>query len=225
MSASSTLSHFVHQHWKSLVLGLVVIVGLAIAYHFVDIDKLRDWLEGLNPIVLFIVITVLPLVGFPVTVLHVVAGIRWGAPLGVSLVIASIFLQLLASYALVRLFRPIFEKKLANLRRRIPQGAHGPVCLFTVLLPGVPYFLKNYVLPLVGVPLRTYLLWCLPIHAIRCSVAVIFGDESGDLTPGRIAAFAAYFIVVGLSCAWAFRRIRAKVEDPQLGEDGQTQTA
>lgn len=211
--------------WAKIIVAVLVLVGVAFLYHRIDVDDVHDYAEGLNSWLVFVLITVLPLVGFPVTVLHVVAGMRWGPKVAIPLVFLSIFLQLLASYALVRLFRPLFEKRLAKLRERIPRGAHGPVTLFTALLPGVPYFAKNYVLPLIGVPLRTYVLWCFPLHAARSSIAVLFGHESDQLTPGRIAGFAVYFVLISLSCAWVFRRMRAEVGDPTPAASGQRRSA
>lgn len=211
--------------WVKIAIAVVVLAGVAFLYQRIDVDQVHDYAEGLNSVLVFVLITVLPLVGFPVTVLHIVAGMRWGPKVALPLVFLSILLQLLASYALVKLFRPLFEKRLAKLRERIPEGAHGPVSLFTALLPGVPYFAKNYVLPLIGVPLRTFLLWCFPLHAARSSIAVLFGHESDQLTPGRIAGFAVYFILISLSCAWVFRRMRAEVGDRSPAVGGRTRNA
>lgn len=211
--------------WRPIIVIGLILVGVGLLSQRIDVDQVHEYTEHLNSWLVFVVITVLPLVGFPVTVLHILAGMRWGPKLGLALVVVSILLQLLASYALVHLFRPAFERRLAKFRERIPQGAHGPVTLLTALLPGVPYFAKNYLIPVMGVPLRTFLLWCFPLHAVRASIAVIFGDASDDLTPTRIAWFCVYFVVVTLSCAWVFRRVRAEVGDPSPAANGRTRSA
>jgi uncharacterized membrane protein YdjX (TVP38/TMEM64 family) len=205
--------HKVLRSWKTWVIAVPVIVGLAVLSHWIDVKAVHAQAERLNGPLAFVLLTLLPLVGFPVSVLHVTAGIRFGAPLGLALVAASILLQLLASYGLVHWRRKYFERKFKDLRDEIPPGAHGPVTLFTLLLPGVPYFAKNYVLPLAGVPLRTYLLWCLPIHIARSAIAVILGDESDHLTPARIAAMVCYFLVVLGASWWAYRRLKEKIAD------------
>jgi uncharacterized membrane protein YdjX (TVP38/TMEM64 family) len=197
--------------WLTVGLAVLVLAGIAVLSSFVDVHRVHLFLQRWPGWAVFGVLVVLPLCGFPVSVLHVVAGIRWGPVLGISLVSLSILLQLLASYGLVHLFRASFARRFESLRRGLPQGAYGPVTLFTLLLPGVPYFAKNYVLPLAGVPLRTYLLWALPLHILRSAVAVFFGHESDRLTPARIAGFVAYGIAITLSCAWAFRRLRVAV--------------
>lgn len=211
--------------WRAVV-ALVLIGGAFAALSWwIDVDAVRDYAESMNGWLVFVLISTLPLVGFPVTVLHVAAGVRWGAGLGLALVAASILLQLLASHALVKLFHPLFEKRLAKLRKKVPKGAHRPVTLFTILVPGVPYFAKNYLIPLVGVPLPTFLLIAFPIHAVRAVIAVVFGEQSDQLTAGRIACFAVYWIIVTLGCAWAFRRLRKQIGDQPPAEDGPTQSA
>lgn len=225
MNPTSKRSRLAALPWRIIITVILALIGVAILYQRIDIEQVHAYAEKQPSWLVFVLITVLPLVGFPVTVLHVVAGMRWGPKVGLALVVVSILLQLLASYALVHLFRPVFEQRLEKFRKRIPQGAHGPVTLFTALLPGVPYFAKNYVIPLMGVPLPTFLLWCFPLHAFRSSIAVLFGHESDQLTPGRIAAFAAYFVIISLSCAWVFRRMKAEVGDRPPEVSGRTRPA
>jgi uncharacterized membrane protein YdjX (TVP38/TMEM64 family) len=200
-----------HLPWRSVVVAVVVCVAAALLSRKIDVDTVHEYAARLNGGVAFLLLTLLPLGGFPVTPLHVAVGIRFGVKLGLLLVTASVLLQLLASYALVHLFRDKFARRLEAVRQRIPRTAHSSMCLFTMLLPGVPYFAKNYVLPVLGVPLRTYLLICLPIHVARSSVAIIFGDESDELTPGRIAALVAYFAATLLVSWWMFRRLRSQM--------------
>jgi uncharacterized membrane protein YdjX (TVP38/TMEM64 family) len=199
--------------WRTWVIGVPLIAGFFLLSRSIDIEAVHDQAARLNSVVAFVLLTILPLIGFPVSVLHVTAGIRFGVGLGFGLVALSILLQLLASYGLVHWRRKYFARKFKDVRDKIPPGAHGAVTLFTLLLPGVPYFAKNYVLPVAGVPLRTYLLWCFPIHVARSSVAVIFGDESDHLTPTRIAVMACYAAAVLTASWWAYRRMQAQIAD------------
>jgi uncharacterized membrane protein YdjX (TVP38/TMEM64 family) len=197
--------------WRTWVIAIPLIVGFYFLSRAIDIDTVHTYAKKLNGGVAFVLLTVLPLVGFPVSILHVSAGIKFGVVRGLLLVDLSIILQLLASYGLVHWRRKYFERKFKDVREQIPAGAHGPITLFTLLLPGVPYFAKNYVLPVIGVPLRTYLTWAFPIHAARSAVAVILGDESDHLTPARIAVMVCYGVAVVAGSWWAFRRIKAQV--------------
>lgn len=210
---------------RALIIGGLICLAVVVAYRFIDMDQLRDYAGRVNGVVAFTLLVILPLAGFPVSVLHVAAGIRFGSGWGLALVAASIGLQLLASYALVHLFRARFARWLEPVEQKIPKTAHGTMCLFTMLLPGVPYFAKNYVLPLLGIPLRTYLLWCFPMHAVRSVVAVVFGDQSGDLTPTRIAGFVAYGLMIAGSSWWMWRRLQSQVGDQRAKANGRKQPA
>ncbi len=145
-----------------LVAGLVAMIAITLAWGRIDLPALHDWAARLNGVAVFVAITILPLVGFPVSVLHVVAGVRFGTGLGLVVTTTSILLQLLASYALVKVAPEFFSRLVEPLRKRLPEAAHTPLTQFTLLLPGAPYFAQNYVLPLVGVPLGIYLGWRSP---------------------------------------------------------------
>ena len=204
-------------------IAAVVIAGLALLYHQIDIESVRAEAAKLPGWLCFLLLTVLPLFGFPASVLHVGAGLRFGIPLGLALVWISILLQLLASYALVHWHREFFARHLQSIRKRIPKGAHAPVTVFTMLIPGAPYFAQNYTLPLIGVPLRLYLVICLPMHAVRSSVAVIFGGQSHVLTVGRVLLILAYGALVLGASWWALQRLRSKLGDRPTAESGRKQ--
>jgi uncharacterized membrane protein YdjX (TVP38/TMEM64 family) len=212
--------------WKKIATVAAVFVTIgAILFHALDMDRVHAYAARLNGGIAFALLTVLPLLGFPASVLHVAAGIRFGIPLGLTLVAASILLQLLASYALVHLFHDRFAHWLARWRARIPHGAHASICVLAVLLPGAPFAAVNYLLPLIGVPLRTYLLCCLPLHVLRATVTVSFGDQSDHLTGTRLAVLVAYGALILGASWWTYRRVKAQLEDPSSSADGRKQPA
>ncbi len=204
---------------------LVSAVILALVYSQVDMATVHAYADRMHGGVAFALLTVLPLFGFPASIIHVAAGIRFGVQLGLILVAVSIFLQLLASYGLVHLFRERFDKWLAGVRGRIPKGAHASICVLTVLLPGAPFAAVNYVLPTLGVPLRTYLLCCLPLHVLRSTVTVTLGGQSDRLTPARLAVLGCYALMI-LGASWlTYRRLRAQLGDQPSAGDGRKQPA
>lgn len=212
--------------WRKVAgVAVVLAIAAALVFRHIDIEALHASADRLPGIVAFALLTLLPLVGFPASILHVAAGIRFGQGLGLALVALSILLQLLASYALVHLFRERFTRWLAPVRKKIPSGAHASVCVLAVLLPGAPFTAINYVLPLLGVPLRTYLLCCLPLHVLRSTVTVTFGGQSDHLTPGRLAALVAYALLILGASAWTYRRVRSQLESPPPAAGGRRQPA
>lgn len=211
--------------WGRIATGLGLLVALGIVlYTQIDVDDVHAQAERLPAPVAFGLLVILPLLGFPASLLHVAAGIRFGAPLGLALVSASIALQLLASYAIVKLWRERFERArwVRRIRERIPHGAHASICTFTVLLPGVPFAAVNYVLPLLGVPLRTYLLCCLPLHTLRSTITVLFGDQSAHLTPARLAGLVAYALAILGASWWLYRRLQRQLADRPATAGGRT---
>jgi uncharacterized membrane protein YdjX (TVP38/TMEM64 family) len=215
-----------HPHaWRVITVTAVTLIAMVVLYHFIDIDTVRDYADRTNGFLVFALLTVLPLVGFPVNVLHVAAGLRFGFVLGMGLVALSILFQLLASYALVHLFPNLFARRLAKVRAKIPAAAHGTVCIFALLIPGIPFFLINYTLPLIGVPLRTYLSRCLPLHTLRAVLTVGLGQQSGHFTPLGLTALTAYWVLVLAASWWTYRRLREQLEDQPSGAGGRTQLA
>jgi uncharacterized membrane protein YdjX (TVP38/TMEM64 family) len=189
----------------------------------VNIDVVREEADKLPGWLCFLLLTLLPLVGCPVGVLHAAAGLRFGMLLGMALVCLSIFLQLLASYGLVHWKRDFFARHFASVRRKIPKGAHVPVTVFTMLIPGAPFFAQNYSLALIGVPFRIYLAICLPLHTARSTIAVMLGDQSDKLTVGRVLLVLAYGAAILMASWWALRRLRTKLGVPQPAGNGRTQ--
>lgn len=211
--ASRPLPRLRELPWIKIIATIVVIGGVAAAlYHFVDMEAVQATAERLPGSVAFALLVVLPLLGFPASILHVAAGIRFGIPLGLTLVSLSILIQLLASYAIVHLWRGKFEhaRWIQKVRARIPEGAHASVTIFTVLLPGAPFAAVNYVLPLIGVPLRTFVLCALPLHTLRSTITVGFGDQSAHLTATRLAVLIAYALaILGVSW-WMYARLQSR---------------
>jgi uncharacterized membrane protein YdjX (TVP38/TMEM64 family) len=222
-----TVAGFELDRKKLITIGLVVLgcVALGLLYGKIDVAEVHRRADSINGGLVFALMVILPLIGFPVTVTHAVAGMRFGLGLGFALAAASIILQMLISFALVKSAPKLFARRLDGLRKRLPKGAYMPVTLFTILIPGVPYFAKNYVLPLIGVPLRTFLLWGAPIHIARSLVGIAFGHMSDDLTPLRITAFVVYFIAVTGACAWAFRRVQVQVRGQRSAAGDRKQPA
>lgn len=211
--------------WTKLLLAAGLLAGgIFVVVRWVDLSAVREWIVGLDPVVLIVLLILLPLVGFSVRLLHIAAGIRFGATWGMVIVSASILIQLLASFAIVRRWGERFERMrwVQRLRERIPQGAHGGVTLVALLLPGAPFTAINYVLPLVGVPLRTFLLTAWPIHTLRSTVSVVFGEVSAELTPAKVAWLAAYALAMAGASWWTYRRIQSRSETRRPAEDDRT---
>ncbi len=209
-----------------LIVLLVAVAGLLYwGREAVNLQTMHEWAESMNGLAVFLALTVLPLLGFPVSVLHAVAGARFGLGPGIAVVGVSIALQLMASYAIVRAAPEFFARRFEWLREKLPPATHRTLTLFTMVLPGAPYFAQNYVLAVVGVPFWTYFTYGFLIHFVRSLVGVVFGEWSGDMTPARMAVFVIYALTVTLVCGLAFRRLRAQLKNPPRGAGGRKRRA
>lgn len=209
--------------WLRVLLFAIVVGGAWLWLRDrVDVHTVHQQAQRLDASLAAALLFVLPLLGFPASLLHIAAGMRFGVGLGLLLVALSIGFQLVVSYAVVVRWRRPFERRFGSLRRRIPTGAHRSIAILAVLMPGAPYAGINYVLPLAGVPLRTLLRYCWPLHVLRSTITVAFGDQSDELTPGRLAVFAVYAVVLIAGSWLLYRRLRRQLGDQPAAGDGPT---
>lgn len=159
------------------IVAAVVVLAVVVAFVWfrdqLGLKNLHDHATEFNGFLVFAALVVLPLLAFPVSVMHAVAGAKFGLPLGITLVGISIVLQVLACYGIVHLFPKFFARRFARLRRKLPPGTHRSLTLFALLLPGAPYFAQNYVLPVAGVPFRVAFRYSLPINFGRSIVSTL----------------------------------------------------
>jgi len=178
----------------------------------VDWAKLSAAIERLNVFAVLPLMAVLPLFGFPIVVVYLVAGARFG-PIGGGVVVAAVTAcHLIGTNLLVR---SILRGPLERLLRRrgqhlpvVPEDEHAAVALIAGLVPGLPYWLRNYLLALGGVRLKFMLAICLPIYVARSYVSILLGDLSGDPSTRRLVILAAIELLKVAICAYAIWRLR-----------------
>lgn len=149
--------------WK--IIGALVIAGLLgwlIYANRESLTKESIIAYGRNlPAVWFILaFLLLPLIGFPVSILLVLAGIRFGLGWGMALTTIGIFFHHFAAYWIAHSF---FDKRLRSFAERrgyqVPSVKEGNRVWFTILFASVhgpPYAFKLYLLALTDVPFRIY---------------------------------------------------------------------
>lgn len=190
---------------------LAVIAALAIGWRRIDLEAVHIRAQELPGWAVFAVICLLPLAGVPAAILHVVSGVRFGMPAGFAVVVLATVFHHIMGYSLVRLAPRVFARRLAAWREHFPRGAHRPMTVFSCLLPGMPYSVQLYLLPLLGVPLQVLLTVSVPLHALRALVSILGGAWSAELTPPKLAALAIYYLVLTAVCTLMIRRIRAEL--------------
>ena len=197
-----------------LATALAIALGCVFAFGFGS-DTLRQSVEGVNGLLFFLLLSILPIFGFPISVLQVLAGVKFGFWTGVGLTSLSMGCHLLGVYWLASSFlrRPI-SRLLARTRYRlpeIPEGQSRTIAFLTPFLPG-SYTLKNYLMALGGISLRTMLWVCLPVYAVRASSGIFLGGATGNFTPTTVAILVVGKVVAIASTAWILKRYGAQLK-------------
>jgi uncharacterized membrane protein YdjX (TVP38/TMEM64 family) len=207
-----------HRRGRWFLAGGLILFGagvaVAVATHF-DWTALHRELLSFPPVTSIVLMAALPLVGFSIAAVYVIAGAKFGLAGGGALIAALTAFHLVASHLIARtiLRRPL-ERRLARYRGKLPAlpPGEGPaVAILLALVPGLPYFVRNYLLALSGIPFRTYFWLCLPIYVLRSYVTLSLGDLSGELTRHKLVVLGVIYAVKLAICAYLLRRVQKRL--------------
>ena len=165
-----------------------------------------------NSLVLYAAIVVLPGLGFPASVLLVLAGVVWGASLQTcAIALSAIILNLLWTRWLAagpgkHLISRMLGKRWSRLENLPRADLYRLTCILRVT-PGLPLFAQNYILGVLGVPLRPYLMISVPLNALWVVGFVITG---GAVFQGR-AGIAITGVCILVAGTLLIRLIRSRM--------------
>jgi uncharacterized membrane protein YdjX (TVP38/TMEM64 family) len=179
-----------------------------------------DWQDlthvpaGFNGAVVFLLMATLPVAGFSVTIVYLVAGAKFGPVLGGVAVAGATAVHLLATYWICRtVLRSPLQRMLGRRGHElphIPEGENVSIAVMAALVPGLPYFARNYLLALTGVPLRVYFWVCLPLYTARSYVTILLGDLGAEPDRKTLAILGAVYVTKLSICAYLIWRIRRR---------------
>jgi len=203
------------RHLIKVLIGLVVIAGLVVAYQHIDPAEFQETARQWPAPVIITAIVLLPMVGFPVSWLHLVAGLCFGFIGGLIVVLTTTLVHHFAGWVLVRVLPQRYFKRFEPWEEKLKGAGHRDATLLGGLVPGMPYVVHLYVLPIIGTPLVMLCSLGVGIHTARAFVTILLGDQSSDLTPGRIASLVVYYAVIFGLCAWALHRLQKRLKRRQ----------
>jgi uncharacterized membrane protein YdjX (TVP38/TMEM64 family) len=217
-SARHTLLFGLNKHkkkawWVVAAAALALIAaGLVLRYTDLTWSGVIDWIDALNPIAVLPLMAVLPIAGFPISVVYLVAGARFGPVWGGVVVAAVTAVHLLGTYVVARSFlreplKRFIEKRHAHLPQ-IPEDEQAAICVIAALVPGLPYVVRNYLLAIAGVKLRYYFWVCLPIYVARSYVTILMGDMGNEPTRTKIIVLVIIDVLKIAICAFVIWRLR-----------------
>ncbi len=139
----------------------------------------------------------LPVIGFPVLPLLILTGVRFGSLWGVVLMFAGIPLHLVIAFWLTNGILKHRIKSLAQNRffnmPRISDERQIRYSAVFMAVPGLSYSLKNYLLPLTGLPFRIYFFCAWSIQGLMGVPLVILGDAASKWRFHIVAAMIVLF--------------------------------
>ena len=149
--------------FRLLAFGMILLAGLLLfaAVDF-DIRQLGLLVRSTDPLVFIGLMCTLPLAGFPIAAFYLYAGTAfpwWQATAFCSL---SLAVNMSLAYPVsTQLLATPLSRILARYRRSLPALTEANQFRVTFLVrsvPGIPFFMQNYLLPLLGVRFVPYLL-------------------------------------------------------------------
>ena len=198
-----------------MLLAAVIVGAVILGFtELIDWPRVREWMQHLDHRWLLVLTAVLPLFGFSISLVYLVIGAVFGGPLGVVIVGGISAVHLLGSHWIGHGYlRGPLQRWLEKRKHRwpeLPKGEDVPVALMIALVPGPPYFIRNYLLAVSDIPLRIYFWVCWPVYVVRSCLALFLADFSDDFSPKRIMILGAVFVVKVAVCAYILKRLRSK---------------
>lgn len=155
----------------------------------------------------------LPMVGFPISVFYVCAGVAFSPWQSIPVGLVCLAINMSASYLLARYCwrEPLREK----ISRRWPQVFslnEGSALRLTILvraIPGIPFWMQNYILGVLAVPFAAYLALSWTIQG--CFLVGVALTANGAITQdGQLALWGGFVVLVTmLGIRVTFRRRHA----------------
>lgn len=202
--------------WPKLLLAAVVVAAVGFAlFEYVDWPGVRQWMQHLNRPVLVLLSATLPLFGFSISIVYLVIGAVFGGPWGIVVVAGITAVHLLTSHWFGRGFLRLRLQRWLEKRKKhfptLPPGEEISVALMMALVPGPPYFVRNYLLAVSDVPLRVYFWVCWPVYVARSCVVLFLGDLTGEFSSERLVILGSIFVLKVGICAYILHRLRKRI--------------
>lgn len=164
-----------------------------------------------HPWILFVALVILPGFGFPVSALLVLAGVIWGTSWSSCAIalLAIAFNMIWTHWLAAGPARALIIKWLGHRWERwknLPRADLVKLACMLRVTPGIPLFVQNYTLGLLGVPMGVYLAISVPLQSLFVIGFVLTG---GAVFEGR-GGLAVAGLGVLIAALIVFRLIRSR---------------
>jgi len=216
---------FLKRYWGGLVVILLLAAGIWYLVHHhdgaLDRESILAYGMSLPPSLIIAAFFVLPLLGFPVSVLLVLIGLRFGVVRGMGIVTVGMFFHLLVAYGIAQSgLREKIRRRIASFGHGIPPIKENHRLWFTTLfasIHGPPYAAKLYLLALTDLPFRYHCGVALPVYIGFSLLPVSAGKAVMNLNPLVISVIVIASLGLLLFGRWLTRRYTGKGALPEDG--------
>lgn len=204
-----SVANFIKNHRSKLLMVLLAVLAVWI-YHLCggefSREAIMEYGKKLDAGWFIAGFLVLPLLGFPLSILLVLAGVKFGLWGGMGLATVGVFFHNFAAYQLVKhWFRDRFKSWMDRRGHKIPDMKGQNQVWFTALfatIHGPPYFLKLYLLALTDVSFRVYLWVGAPVYLLFCLVPVGAGSAVMEVNTTMLYGIVAAITLIALLGKW-----------------------
>jgi uncharacterized membrane protein YdjX (TVP38/TMEM64 family) len=206
---------------KRWLIGLVLVLGamlLVVLYLRSDLDfqQISRHIAAFNPFIVFALMATLPLAGFSIGLVYLVAGMKFGPVLGGVAVAGATAVHLILAHWISRtMLRAPLQRFLERRNHSLPnapEGEHASIAAMAALVPGLPYFSRMYLLALTDIPLRVYFWVCLPIYVVRSYIVILLGDFGLEVNRKTFGILIGIYVLKLSICGYLLWRIRRRIK-------------
>ncbi len=187
---------------KLLLLTPVLLLIVLLVFHQRDvIFNLHDYLQNsIDPLVFLLLMLVLPIFGAPLSIFLLLVGIQFGILGGLLITALLMVLHMICTYYIVHSFLRTWVikvlKRLKLSRYTSKRTLNKWHLVIFMLIPGLPYTIKNNLLALSGIGFRPYLLICWITQFFMSIPLVLAGAAVIEMNPLIISLVLSLLILV-----------------------------
>lgn len=151
-----TKKNKIHFLMFAILLAAIVTIGIYLSIKYEYFQHSISLIEkSMSPLMFISLMILLPVFGFPISIFLIIGGIRFGIFYASLLWLLIIPIHALIGYYLSKLLREPLKGFSSQMGYQIPKIPKSNTAMFSFLflvIPGIPYAGKNYLLPLAGIP-------------------------------------------------------------------------
>lgn len=201
-------------NWRNVMLAVLAVTGVTALFYFTELDwrDVPGLLEGVSRPLALVIMATLPLVGFPISAVYLAAGAIFGPWLGLLVVAGVTAVHLVVTQLLAHtlLREPIerLRKKWSHKIPEVPAHEHASLVAMIVIVPGLPYFVRNCVLALSKAPWGVVLGVGLPVYVVRSCATIFLGDVGSNPSVTAVVILGTIYAVKLAVSFLLFRRLK-----------------